>query len=58
MKKIINELKRLKKEYDKYPKIEYDAGVAYGINISIRVIKEHLKKIYGDKYIEIFGDEL
>lgn len=59
MKGILKELRRLKTYYEKYPDLQFDSGVAYGLNLSISVIKNHLKKVMGDSYIDIYGkDEL
>lgn len=57
MKEILKELERLKAHYAKASYIEYDAGVRYGIEMSIIVIKNHLKKMMGDSYTETYGND-
>lgn len=57
MKETLMELERLRKHYKKSSDIEFDAGVSYGIKMSMSVIKAHLKKIMGDSYIDVYGKD-
>ena len=57
MKEVLKELERLRTYYEKASKIEYDAGICCGIKISITVIKNHLKKVMGDSYVDAYGKD-
>ena len=57
MKEILKELERLKTYYKESSDLEFDSGVCYGVNLSISVIKNHLKKMMGDRYTEAYGND-